>query len=59
MFAATDTAWAPWYIARTDDKKSERYREVAASRANARARRVPDRIGNRASHGHPWTDAVT
>jgi polyphosphate kinase 2 (PPK2 family) len=20
MFAATDTAWAPWYIARTDDK---------------------------------------
>jgi polyphosphate kinase len=21
MFAATDTAWAPWYIARTDDKK--------------------------------------
>jgi polyphosphate kinase 2 len=24
MFAATDTAWAPWYIARTDDKKSGR-----------------------------------
>jgi polyphosphate kinase len=21
MFAATDTAWAPWYIARTDDKR--------------------------------------
>ena len=20
MFAATDTAWAPWYIAHTDDK---------------------------------------
>ena len=24
MFAATDTAWAPWYIARTDDKKRAR-----------------------------------
>ena len=21
MFAATDTAWAPWYVARTDDKQ--------------------------------------
>ena len=24
MFAATDTAWAPWYIADTDDKKRGR-----------------------------------
>ena len=24
MFAATDTAWAPWYIAHTDDKKKGR-----------------------------------
>jgi polyphosphate kinase len=24
MFAATDTAWGPWYIARTDDKKRGR-----------------------------------
>jgi len=24
MFAATDTAWAPWYIARTDDKRRGR-----------------------------------
>ena len=24
MFAATDTEWAPWYIARTDDKKRGR-----------------------------------
>jgi polyphosphate kinase 2 len=24
MFAATDTAWAPWYIAHTDDKKRGR-----------------------------------
>ena len=24
MFAATDTAWAPWYVVRTDDKKRAR-----------------------------------
>ena len=24
MFAATDTAWAPWFIAHTDDKKRGR-----------------------------------
>ena len=24
MFAATDTAWAPWYVAHTDDKKRAR-----------------------------------
>ena len=24
MFAATDTAWAPWYVARSDDKKKGR-----------------------------------
>jgi hypothetical protein len=24
MFAATDTAWAPWYLVRTDDKRRGR-----------------------------------
>ena len=24
MFLASDTSWAPWYVARTDDKKSAR-----------------------------------
>src|SRR3954449_4937902 len=24
MFAATDTAWAPWWVAQTDDKKRSR-----------------------------------
>ena len=24
MFAATDTAWAPWYVARSDDKERAR-----------------------------------
>jgi hypothetical protein len=24
MFAGSDTAWAPWYVARSDDKKRAR-----------------------------------
>jgi hypothetical protein len=24
MFVATDTAWAPWYVVRTDDKRRGR-----------------------------------
>ncbi len=24
MFLATDTAWAPWYVARSDDKRKAR-----------------------------------
>jgi polyphosphate kinase len=29
MFAATDTAWAPWYVVRTDDKKRGRLNLVS------------------------------
>jgi polyphosphate kinase 2 len=29
MFAATDTAWAPWYVARSDDKKRARLNLIA------------------------------
>jgi|SRR6478609_2580562 len=29
MFAATDTAWAPWFVARTDDKKRGRLNVIA------------------------------
>ena len=29
MFAATDTAWAPWYIARTDDKRRGRLNVIS------------------------------
>jgi polyphosphate kinase len=29
MFAATDTAWAPWYIAHTDDKKRGRLNVIS------------------------------
>jgi polyphosphate kinase len=29
MFAATDTAWAPWWVARTDDKKRGRLNVIS------------------------------
>lgn len=29
MFAATDTAWAPWYVAKSDDKKRARLNVIA------------------------------
>ena len=29
MFAATDTAWAPWYVANTDDKKRGRLNVIS------------------------------
>jgi hypothetical protein len=29
MFAATDTGWAPWYVADTDDKKRGRLNIIA------------------------------
>src|SRR5262249_2692688 len=29
MFAATDTAWAPWYVAHSDDKKRARLNVIS------------------------------
>ena len=29
MFAATDTAWAPWYVAKSDDKRRARINMIA------------------------------
>jgi hypothetical protein len=29
MFAATDTAWAPWYVARSEDKKRVRLNVIS------------------------------
>ena len=29
MFAATDTSWAPWYVARTDSKKRGRLNVIS------------------------------
>ena len=31
MFAATDTAWAPWYVVRSDDKKRGRLNCITPS----------------------------
>jgi hypothetical protein len=28
MFAATDTAWAPWYVVRSDDKRRARLNTI-------------------------------
>ena len=48
MFAATDTAWAPWYVAQTDDKKRARLNiithllgQIPYSQRNARRSRCP------------------
>ena len=29
MFAATDTAWAPWFVARSEDKKRVRLNVIS------------------------------
>ena len=29
MFAATDTPWAPWHVARTDDKRRGRIKIIS------------------------------
>jgi hypothetical protein len=29
MFATTDTAWAPWYVARSEDKKRVRLNVIS------------------------------
>jgi hypothetical protein len=29
MFAASDTAWAPWYVAKSDDKRRARLNIIA------------------------------
>jgi hypothetical protein len=41
MFMATDTAWAPWYIARSDDKRRARLNIIEHLLANIPYERVP------------------
>ncbi len=41
MFAATDTAWAPWYIARTDNKRRGRLTSSATCSARSPTSRSP------------------
>jgi polyphosphate kinase len=43
MFAATDTAWAPWYIAHTDDKKRGRLNIIAHLLSQVPYKPLPER----------------
>ena len=53
MFAATDTAWAPWYVAHTDDKKRGRLNiishllsQIPYESPKRKAVELPDRQGS-------------
>ena len=41
MFRATDTAWAPWFVARSDDKRRARLNIIAHLLANIPYERMP------------------
>jgi polyphosphate kinase len=43
MFAATDTAWAPWYVAHTDDKKRGRLNIISHLLAHVPYEPLPPR----------------
>ena len=40
MFAATDTAWAPWYVVRSDDKRRARLNIIGTCWSNSLQRRA-------------------
>jgi polyphosphate kinase len=41
MFQATDTAWAPWFIARSDNKRQARLNIIAHPLSSIRYKKVP------------------
>ena len=41
MFQATDTAWAPWYVARSDDKRRARLNIISHILAHIDYKRIP------------------
>jgi hypothetical protein len=41
MFQATDTAWAPWFIARSDNKRQARLNIIAHLLSNIPYKKVP------------------
>jgi polyphosphate kinase len=43
MFAASDTAWAPWYVAHTDDKKRGRLNIISHLLSQVPYKPLPDR----------------
>jgi hypothetical protein len=55
MFAATDTAWAPWFVVRSDDKKRARLNvishllsKIPYAEAPREKVKLPKRSANRA-----------
>ena len=57
MFAATDTPWAPWYLARTDDKKRGRLNIIShlLSSGSVRSAQASSRRAAQALRGRPGT----
>ena len=43
MFAASDTAWAPWYVARSDDKRRARLNIITHLLSKIEYKRVPQK----------------
>jgi hypothetical protein len=41
MFAATDTAWAPWFVARSDDKQRARLNIISHLLGSIKYKDVP------------------
>ena len=41
MFRASDTSWAPWYVARSDDKKKARLNIISHLLSSVRYEEVP------------------
>jgi hypothetical protein len=56
MFAATDTDWAPWYVARSDDKRRMRLNLITHMLGKIPYKKVPrDKIElpkRQKSHGY-------
>ena len=61
MFAATDTAWAPWYVAHTDDKKRGRLNIIShlLEPGPVRAARAAGRHAARSGSGPAATRSRT
>ena len=41
MFASTDSAWAPWYVARSEDKRSVRLNVISHILSRVPYREIP------------------
>jgi len=48
MFAATDTSWAPWFVARSEDKKRVRLNVISDILKHVPYKKAPGREGRAA-----------